>query len=202
MEDQMPDFMGMWLQEKAVEVHRVAQEKGWWERPRENAELIELVHSEITEATEEVRNGRPLIYQFFPNSIRGENQGTRTPGGKDWNPLLKPEGVLIEYADVGIRILDILEQRQVKFAPEWDRALAASVVESYPNELCFHMVLRKRVSQGLLVSGLYPPPLVETLALLVKYFRLKRFGVDFRDVIETKMTFNRTRPERHGNKRF
>jgi hypothetical protein len=193
----MPDFMGEWLQNKSVEIHALARQKGWWDRERENAELIELVHSEISEATEEVRNNRKQIYQ---------NQGSGllvvTPDEKHWNPAIKPEGVLIEYADAGIRILDILAHREVEINRHWECALSSVVIENYPNELCFHMVLRKHISAGLLVKGIYATPLVETLALFVKYFRLRRFEVDFQTVIETKMAFNRTRPNRHGGKKF
>jgi hypothetical protein len=47
---------------------------------------IALVHSELSEAVEEIRNGNPEIY---------------------WSPEGKPEGVGIELADAVIRILDL-----------------------------------------------------------------------------------------------
>jgi len=36
--------------------HRVACEKGWWDNQRNEAELIALMHSELSEALEAMRN--------------------------------------------------------------------------------------------------------------------------------------------------
>jgi NTP pyrophosphatase (non-canonical NTP hydrolase) len=38
------------------ECHRVAQAKGWWDEPRNDGELIALMHSELSEALEAMRN--------------------------------------------------------------------------------------------------------------------------------------------------
>lgn len=38
------------------ECHRVAREKGWWEQDRNEGELIALMHSELSEALEAMRN--------------------------------------------------------------------------------------------------------------------------------------------------
>ena len=39
--------------------YRIAQEKGWWDRRRNDAELIALMHSELSEALEALRLRRP-----------------------------------------------------------------------------------------------------------------------------------------------
>lgn len=39
------------------EVHRIACEKGWWEKDRNDFELIALMHSELSEAVESLRRG-------------------------------------------------------------------------------------------------------------------------------------------------
>jgi len=36
--------------------HRIAKEKGWWETQRNDGELIALMHSELSEALEAMRN--------------------------------------------------------------------------------------------------------------------------------------------------
>lgn len=70
------------------EIHETAVSKGWWDNGDRNfGEQIALFHSELSEALEEWRNGRPLEEVYF-----GE-------GGK-------PEGVPIELADAVIRIMD------------------------------------------------------------------------------------------------
>jgi len=37
------------------ECHRIAREKGWWEKERNDGELIALMHSELSEALEAMR---------------------------------------------------------------------------------------------------------------------------------------------------
>ena len=38
------------------ECHRIAREKGWWDEERNDGELIALMHSELSEALEAMRN--------------------------------------------------------------------------------------------------------------------------------------------------
>ena len=38
------------------ECHRIAKKKGWWDNERNDGELIALMHSELSEALEAMRN--------------------------------------------------------------------------------------------------------------------------------------------------
>lgn len=73
------------------EIHNLAIEKGWWSAKegdcfnRTPLEIHALIHTEVAEATEEVRNGKPDEY-------RGEDG--------------KPEGEAVELIDVVVRVLD------------------------------------------------------------------------------------------------
>ncbi|MFH0913433.1 MAG: hypothetical protein V1884_04040 [Candidatus Omnitrophota bacterium] len=39
-----------------IECHRTAKNKGWWDEERNDGELIALMHSELSEALEAMRN--------------------------------------------------------------------------------------------------------------------------------------------------
>jgi len=66
-----------------------AKEKGWWDTPRNQAECIALMHSELSEALESLRRGEPMLYM-----------ATDTEGHQ------KPEGLAAELADLLIRVAD------------------------------------------------------------------------------------------------
>ena len=76
----------------AERVHRLAEQKGWWERSVYSegvmAEKLLNIHAEVSEASEEARRGYLEVYY-------GE-------GGK-------PEGTPIEIADIIIRSFDLLK---------------------------------------------------------------------------------------------
>ncbi len=66
-----------------------ALEHGWHDEPRTVGDLICLMHSELSEALEEYRNGK-LPAEIYYNQTKPQ----------------KPEGIPIELADCIIRIFD------------------------------------------------------------------------------------------------
>lgn len=75
------------VEELVYITHKNAKEKGWWEGKRSFGDLIALMHSELSEALEDYRNGKNYTEIYY------EENG-------------KPCGIPIELADTVIRIFD------------------------------------------------------------------------------------------------
>ena len=72
----------------ATDVHENAVQHGWWEKDRNDGELIALMHSELSESLEALREGNP----------------------KD-DKLPEFMNVEVELGDVIIRIMDAAKER-------------------------------------------------------------------------------------------
>ena len=107
------------LNEWRDEVHKNAVEHGWWVIERTFGDIIALCHSELSEALEEYRNDRPLVYYDclenpeLPDAClfaEDEEFKCRLSKldilGRCIYKDSKPKGIAIELADCIIRILD------------------------------------------------------------------------------------------------
>ncbi len=112
----------MTINEFAAEVHKNAVDHGWWEGERTFPEIVALIHSEVSEALEEYRDGKPLLY--FPFFISPATLAAfvakrteariaeaaltirKNPNARCSAQSKKPEGIAAELADVIIRVLD------------------------------------------------------------------------------------------------
>lgn len=78
-------------------------------------EKLDLIHSELSEALEEIRKGHDPLHVYYTQTIKHKDremvyhfdeQEYVTENGVK-KPTLKPEGFMVELADAAIRIADL-----------------------------------------------------------------------------------------------
>lgn len=93
-------------------IHKHSVEKGWYNPPKSSLENHMLIVSEVAEATEEVRKGCLPAYTYMPG-------GSYIDIARDDFELYlssdvsdsKPDGELMELADIMIRVMDYAESK-------------------------------------------------------------------------------------------
>lgn len=101
------------INELRDEIHENAVAHGRWDEERHFGSLVALMHSELSEALEEYRYKKPLIY--FSCNLDGVSEDDQCDDinhdchfrtGGDICEKMKPEGIAIELIDCVIRIFD------------------------------------------------------------------------------------------------
>lgn len=187
----------------AQEVHQNAMEHGWWDRPITFGDIVSLCHSEISEALEEFRAGRPLVYFVETNGFvvtaMDERQGE------------KPEGIAVELGDCVMRILDWMSQEsvdvdgamaQARVILRGGREVPALRVNGGMGDLAaeLHLYLSLAYRNYLNGTGLFPIAVRTAMCILRIQEWAEKNGVDLDAVLEEKLTYNKTRSYRHGGK--
>lgn len=197
----------MSLKELADAVHENAVAHGWWEEERDTAEVFALIHSELSEALEEYRNGRPTLY--YPCNAGGvccEEDGSAHCGSRPYNPnnpeapcsaqSKKPEGIAVELADCVIRILDFCGKEQIDIDDELKDRRAGFNSYTLPALVNTCHCLISNAYESRLNTAAY---LAECVAIIK--FWCEENGGNLEEAIRIKHEYNKSRPYRHGGKK-
>ena len=199
----------------AKEVHENAVKHGWWDEPRSFGEIIALCHSELSEALEEYRSKRPMVWRKCMTSDGDTPCMERGCG--DWNNgeceltclSPKPEGVAVELADCIIRVMDwmgkeefdvdelLLEARTAVMCDVPCRVYNATLGDSIAR---WHLLLSLAYSCWCRASGTHASALRMARCVCEISEWSAAEGVDLETVLHIKHDYNKTRPYRHGGK--
>lgn len=101
------------------EMNDIALSKGFWDNPPSVGESIALMHSELSEALEEAREGRSVAETYYEckyETICPYNQKVAGSCRSD-KPIrcvhAKPCGIATELADCVIRIMDFCGRNRI-----------------------------------------------------------------------------------------
>lgn len=200
------------LNDFAKEVHAVAVEHGWWEG-EENNDIdtkIALIHAEWSEALEEYRAGRPMVWF--------ECATTRLPCDADENKCScwdgeeccaedrgsEPEGIAVELVDGCIRIMDLMAHEGMELYEAYDLRPRNCTLPRLVTTLhyCTSNVVDHVNGSGKWIrNGLNAVENDFNCCLTTAMAWLDDQGVDFETVLRAKHEYNKTRPYRHGGKR-
>ncbi len=188
-------------------IHENAVAHGWWENERTFAEIISLFHSELSEALEEFRANRPMLY--FPCKSTG---GLCVDDRKDENVTCgsrhencrsnKPEGIAVELVDCAIRILDFLGYENTDIddlieygMPRGDELKEVTLPEAVS---ALHHIISKSYEFGESDKNLRNYYLCDAVESIRKWLELH--GENMEKIMLIKHEYNRTRGYRHGEK--
>lgn len=209
-----------WIQN----IHRNSQIHGWWEQDRSMEEALALIHSEWSEALEEDRAGRPMVWhgckanedihpcEFCPDCAEKDRSNA-------WDEsccpdyLEKPEGIAVELIDGCIRIMDWLGRKDIPLSVHSLQSLGENGIQRWgfikDAEVPFLVShLHHITSYALLMDE--PRFLLEQKkrdnasavylinALEIVFGWLMKRGLDPEAILQEKHLYNVTRPYKHG----
>lgn len=161
------------------DVHKNAKDHGWWDEQRSTSEIYALIHSEISEAVEEFRNGNAIDYVYY-----------REDG--------KPEGIAVELADVIIRIFDLWGKFDTH--TKYNDVMIDRIFDEtrwFPKYMDSddHMFLEfaNHLHIHTFVAG---ARLLDCVELILNHFHIR--NIDIMAIILEKHEFNKSRPYKHG----
>ena len=208
------------LNEFITEVHDNAVEHGWWDSDRSINESIVLIHSEWSEAVEEARAGRPMVWHnctegdgVVNNPCYVKDRDTCPNNGVEYEcqyRSAKPEGIAVELMDGVIRILDLYGKHNLTFTRNTVEQITRATKQANPLlNKDTPLVTIVAIAHSLTAKAgdwmtagreqhLALSPL-EACAGLVMWW-VQAQGENPEKILREKHEYNVTRPYKHGKK--
>lgn len=186
--------------EFAKEVHQVAVEHGWWVKRPSFAEIVVMCHSELSEAVEEYRRKRPMVYcEGMGNNDACSSDPCDGVECLRNFPDRKPEGVAVELADCILRILDALSEAGVDIDGEIGFSPAGSDLIQVI-AACHHHISVAYI-QTTAMDGSEKRAYTRLIMCIETIMTWATNNeVDMEAILRVKNGYNKTRPYRHGGK--
>jgi hypothetical protein len=167
--------------------YAAAKENGWHDGPaRHPLEIEELIHSEISEATECCRDPNHPVEEIY------------------YLPSGKPEGLAVEYADVLIRLADGVEELFIQGGERGEELINKDECGVRKRHMAdwfsFHIFLRKMVSFFENFEPWHTYEILEKCMVIMDILcdMIRALGHDPDKVIMEKIAFNRLRGYKHN----
>ena len=198
------------LNEFAREVHANACAHGWWDEERDVPEVIALIHSEWSEALEEYRAGRPMVW----HECMDEGQAPEDRPvvceqctdcyyyGKECEHRgKKPEGIAVELIDGCIRILDFAAHEKVSLKFEAMEPLQPTLPKLIADLHYYTSSALNAIEKSgkIIVHGYISEWLGSAVYEVFRYIYAHRLEAG--KIMLEKHEYNKTRPYRHGGKK-
>lgn len=179
------------LNKLAEEIHAAAVEKGFWDVEEALEKHVAKMHSELSEAVQEDRCGRPLLYVDDIDVMDRITDPAQFDGRK-------PEGVAAELADFVMMALDWAKQRGEMIAPP-EEVFVAGNAGDIQNASLAHFVNNLHEGISLIHNDWISCPAIH-FAFMVHFVDLwlKARGIDLWQIVQLKMEYNKSRPALHG----
>ena len=198
------------LNEFAREVHANAVAHGWWETERDPAEIIALIHSEWSEALEEYRAGRPMLWhECMDEGLAPEDRPVVCEQctdcyyyGKECEHRgKKPEGIAVELIDGCIRIFDFAAHEKVLLKFDEIKSLQKSLPILIADLHYYTSSALNAIEKSgkIIVPGYISVWLGAAVYDVFRYIRVQ--GISPEKIMLEKHEYNKTRPYRHGGKK-
>jgi len=205
------------LEALCIQSHEIAKKSGFLDPPQTWEEVIDLIHSELSEALEEYRGHRKLdevYYEFKVPAVTTKTMETAqavetltrdaylalTPDARKGG---KPCGIPSELADVVIRIAQYCGTKNWDLQGAYDahvRGKKYETVNFLKMVAGVHCRISRAYEAGLSDERAPWEHLAGCIGMLEQFCREN--NINLAGAVEEKAAFNATRPFRHGGKKI